>query len=456
MNYVIKGAHVAQTTQNTFSTHNEVDLRICDGTINKIAETIYPQDNDEVIDAKNCAVLPGLINTHHHLAQSGLKGIPQGLNSDLGDWLVQVPYRFWPHITPDLMYCAATIGLAEQLRSGATTCADHHYLYHANISAELEDAVWQAAHDLGIRLVLCRGGATALGSHKGLAKAGIQPESIEQMLDRLDQSLTRYHQATDDALQRLVVAPTSLIHSSKPEHLKILAEFARSHQLKMHSHLLEVDYDETQAQNQYGKSAIDYAESCDWLGPDVWFAHLVKTDKKVIERLAQTQTSVAHCPTSNCRLGSGVAPIIAMQNAGINVSIGIDGSASSENASMIQELNLAWLLHRALHGSESTTLVNTLCWGSRNAAKILGLEATGQIAEGKCADLVIYELEDYRYWGNHSPTLSPILLGEPVKIKTSFVGGKPVVRDGEVLNFNKAKIRTTLSRELKHLFSRVS
>ncbi|MBU2022684.1 MAG: amidohydrolase family protein, partial [Gammaproteobacteria bacterium] len=346
---------------------------------------------------------------------------------------------FWPQITPDLMYVAAKLGLYEQLRSGVTTCADHHYLYHATTSPELEDAVWRAAEDLGIRLVLCRGGATVQGSHKGMRNSGIVPESLDLSLDRLEASYKRYHDDSPFSMRRLVVAPTSLVHTSPAEDLRSYAQWAKERKLLRHSHLLEVSFDEQMAQQNFGMSAIDYAAHCDWLGDDVWFAHLVQADAHAIELLAQTKTRIAHCPTSNCRLGSGLAPVLAMEKAGIPITLGVDGSASSESASMLQELNLAWLLHRTHSGPSATNVSQVLKWGTQNGAELLGLK-TGKIAEGFAADLVLYSLDAPRFSGVHSPLEAPILCGEPVLIKHSFVNGKQVVENGQVLGVDEAKL----------------
>ena len=269
--------HESQISVNHSNPAVPTDIRIRDGVITEIGNQLLPTDDEQVIDASGCVVWPGLVNTHHHLAQSVLKGVPEGLNQALGDWLGSVPYRFWPKISPQLMYHAARLGLYELLRSGATTCADHHYLYHADSSPEVEDAVWAAADELGIRLVLCRGSATVQGSHKGMLKHGIQPENVELVMQRMERSYRQYHQAGDNAMRRLVVAPTSLVHSATADDLRTLAAWARERQLKLHSHLLEVSFDDIQAQEKYGQRAIDYAASCDWLGNDVWFAHLVKS-----------------------------------------------------------------------------------------------------------------------------------------------------------------------------------
>lgn len=438
MNYLI---------QNAIAIHSgEVpearDIRVRDGRITELGRDLAPTPDqpETTIDATGCVVWPGLVNTHHHLAQSIMKGVPAGLNQGLGEWLSSVPYRFWPKVTPELMYHAARLGLYELIRSGATTCADHHYLYHATTSPELEEAVWQAADELGIRLVLCRGSATETGSHEGMIEHRIEPETIEQVIDRLDVTRRTHHQDGRDAMKKLVVAPTSLIHSSTPDGLKAQAQWAREHGLKMHSHLLEVEFDEIQSQKKYGQSAIDYAEACDWLGPDVWYAHLVHSDPHAIERLAATGTGIAHCPTSNCRLGSGIAPVINMQKAGVPISLAVDGSASAESGSMLQELNLTWLIHRAAHGPDVTTLEQVLDWSSRGGADLLGLTDTGTLAVGKAADLVLYDIDQPRFAGVHSPLMAPLMCGEPVTVRDSFVQGRRIVADGRVAGLDEAEL----------------
>lgn len=445
MNYLIKNAEAIVGHQNA------TDIRIQNGVISQIGSGLKAYENDTVVDAELCAVYPGFVNTHHHLAQSALKGIPAGLNQGLGEWLASVPYTYWPHFTPELMYDAALIGLSEQIRSGVTTCADHHYLYHKNTTPELEDALWQAAADLGVRFVLCRGGATVQGTHKGMIKNNITPESIDQALTRIDASRSRYHQESSNAMRRIVVAPTTIVHSCPPEHLKTYAQYARSNKLKLHSHLLEVEFDEIQAQQKYGMSAVEFAASVDWLGEDVWFAHIVQAKESDIRLLGETQTGISHCPTSNCRLGSGVAPVLSMQKAGMTVSLGVDGSASSESGSMIQEVNLSWLIHRTQHGASATSLEQCLEWGSKNGAKILGLDSVGEIQVGKAADLVLYDLNHYRYHGMHDRLHSPILGGEPITLKASFVNGHQILENGKVKNLDEERLRHSVIENLKKL-----
>lgn len=454
MPYLIRNAVAVFSEQHPDAT----DIRIRDGRITEMGRQLLPADDPEesVIEARGCVIYPGLVNTHHHLAQSILKGIPEGLNQGLGEWLASVPYRFWPQISPELMYYAARLGLYEILRSGTTTCADHHYLYHHDTPPEMEDAVWRAAEELGIRLVLCRGNAVETGSHKGMARHGIEPETLDQIFERMDRTLDRYHQPEPDAMRRLVVAPTSLIHSSTPEALREQVAYARRHGLRLHSHLLEVAFDEIQAQEKYNLHAIDYAEQCGFVGSDVWFAHLVQSDNHVIDRLAATGTGIAHCPTSNCRLGSGVAPVVKMASQGVPISIGVDGSASSESGSLLQELNLAWLIHRAMHGPDATELSEVLHWGSRDGARLLGLEQTGELAVGKLADLALYDIDQPRFAGVHTPLMAPLMCGEPATVKHSFVNGKPVVEDGCVKGLDERQLVAEVRQGVRTLLQRVS
>ncbi|GGF72313.1 amidohydrolase family protein [Alteromonas lipolytica] len=452
MNFLIQNAKAIFDSKQSLSGLSEhCDLRVRDGVIAELGRQLTPAVDETLYDATDWVIYPGMVNTHHHLAQSVLKGIPEGLNQPLGDWLAAVPYRFWPHISADLMYDAALIGLAELLRSGATTCADHHYLYHANSTPEVEEAVWQAASDLGIRFVLCSGSANVAGSHKGMQKAGIVPESIDQILARYQRSLQQHHQAKEAAMKKLVIAPTSLIHSCTPDCLTVLAEFARTHKLGMHSHLLEVAFDNEQAQQKYGLSPVNYANSVGWLGDNVWFAHLVSTQPDDIALLAETGTNIAHCPTSNCRLGSGVAPVLAMQSAGMKISLGVDGSASAESGSMIQETNLAWLLHRALHGASSTQATQCVDWASRNGAEVLGYNNLGSLSVGMLADIVAYDVSHYRYQGVHTPALAPVLAGEPVQVARSWVNGNEVVVNGQVKNLDTQALTQRLSTNLQRL-----
>ncbi|WP_117234974.1 amidohydrolase family protein [Vibrio maerlii] len=448
MGYVIKNSESILLNDTVY----KGDIRIREGVISELGQDL-PIQGDELIDARGCVIYPGLVNTHHHLAQSVLKGVPEGLNKGLGEWLAAVPYRFWPKISPRLMYLAAKLGLYELQFSGATTCADHHYLYHYQSTPEIEGALWCAARDMGMRFMLCRGSATSLGSHKGVQSMQLEPETPELVMQRIERSLN-FHDPDPLSMSRVCMAPTSLIHSCEPAHLKEFAQFARQHQLKMHSHLLEVNFDEEQSQSKYGMSAVEYAASCDWLGEDVWFAHMVHTDKHARALLAESNTSISHCPTSNCRLGSGIAEALDMDSTGIKVTMGVDGSASSESGSMLQELNLAWLLHRSQHGADAIKLNQVMDWGSKHGADLLGFKS-GRIEVGYAADLVLYRIDSPRMAMVHSPEWAPVLCGEPATVEYSFIQGRPVIAKQESTVVDIHQLISDLRQEMARFMATI-
>jgi len=440
-----------QNARAIWSNPGCTDLRIEDNKVLEIGHNLPTQNNEHRVDASGCVIWPGLINTHHHLVQSALKAVPEGLNHDLNHWLSSVPYRFWPKFNPELVYYCAKLGLYELQLSGATTCADHFYWYHADSSQEMEDALWQAAADMGMRFVLCRGGATQRSHHRGMNTTAFKVETIEQMLARLEFSLDHYHQRPEDALQKLVVAPTTLAYSAAPDHLRELASFARDKQLKLHSHLLETSADNEFCLERYALSAVDFAESVNWLGKDVWFAHLVKTNTAAIQKLASSGTAIAHCPTSNCRLGSGIAPALAMNNAGMPITLGVDGSASSESGSMIQELNLSWLLQRAQNGADALEMDEVLHWATLSGAAVLGFPNLGALAAGQCADLVAYDLNEPRFAGVHSIDYAPLICAEPIAVKHCFINGRHIIDNGEHTSCDRQSLLAELRQCMKKL-----
>ncbi len=424
------------------------DIRVRGKRIAEVGKNLQPGPGCEQLDASGLLAYPGLVNTHHHLFQSVLKAVPEGIDQPLGPWLAHVPYRAWGQVTPELMYCAARVGLSELLRSGCTTCADHHYLYHADTSPELEEAIFQAARELGMRLVLCRGGGSREGSHQGLAVTDLVPESIELRLQRMQDSAARHHDPAADAMTRVVVAPTSVIHASTRQELLLLAEFARDQGLRRHSHLLEVGFDEEVAREKHGMSAIDYMDDVGWLGEDVWFAHLVHVDDSGLSKLLATHTGIAHCPTSNARLGSGVARVPEMHAGGLPVSLGVDGSASAESGSMVSEMLLAWLVHRAVGGPAATQVEQVQQWASRGGAQVLGFPELGALEAGMLADIVLYDLAAPRFAGVWEPQWAPVVCGEPITAREVMINGEWRVRGGELLGVDQAELFRQTQRQL--------
>lgn len=431
--------------------HGSADILVNDNRIAAVGKGLPVPEGAEIRDFNEAVIYPGTVNTHHHLKQSILKGMPGGINQSLNDWLGSVPYNAWPHLTPEVLYSAARIGLSELLRSGCTTCADHHYVYQSDSTPEMEEAVFRAADELGIRLVLCRGGSTIKGSHAGMNAAGIEPESLDQFLSRLDTTVAKHHDSSEEAMTKVAVAPTSLIHATPAQHLREMADFARSRNLMLHSHLLESPYEIEVAQKREGMTAVDYAESVGWLGGDVWFAHLVYIDDRDIARLGATKTGIAHCPTSNFRLGTGIAPVPKLQQAGARISIGVDGSAAAESGSMVNEMMQAWLSHRAVDGSDATRVEEVVAWASQGGAQVLGYSELGRIQAGQLADLAVFSLNQPRFMGVWEPLWAPVICGEPIEAVAVMVNGKWVVEEGRILGLDEERLKSDSARDLKFL-----
>ena len=431
-----------------------VDIRIVGGRIAEMAPDLTPRPGERVIDASDCLVYPGWINTHHHLFQNLLKAVPEGMNQDLQGWLASVPYPRLPLFTPELMRTAARLGMAELLLSGATTCADHHYLYHAGGGTESGDMLFDVADEFGMRFVLCRGGAVeSANSHPGFSKTALQPETFDQMVADIERLKNRYHDDAPDAMRRVVVAPTTPTFSLPPALLVEMAHVARAMNLRMHTHLSETDNYVRFCREKYNCLPVEFVAEHEWLGPDVWFAHMVHMQPAEIRMLAQTGTGVAHCPVSNSRLGSGIAPVPQMAAAGVPVTLGVDGVASNESGSMTGEVNTAWLIHRAAQGASATTAEEVIHWATAGGARVLGLGEVGTLQVGQAADLVLYDINHPRFYGFHDPAIAPVAAGEPITVRTSIIGGRVVVDEGVVCGLDVASIRAQASQGVADLMA---
>jgi 8-oxoguanine deaminase len=432
----------------------KVDLRIRNGRIETIAPNLAPRADERVIDARSCVVYPGWVNTHHHLFQNLLKAVPAGINADLQEWLAAVPYPRLARFTPLLTRIAARLGLAELLLSGVTTCADHHYLYHADGTTETGDLLFEEAAAFGMRFVLCRGGALqAAGDHPGFSKVALKPETLDQMLGDIERLKARYHDASADSMRRVVVAPTTPTFSLPPELLPEVARAARGMGLRLHTHLSETTRYVDFCRERFNKLPVEFVADHEWLGPDVWFAHMVHLQASEIALLAESGSGVSHCPVSNARLGSGIAPAPQMAAAGIPISLAVDGVASNESGSMSNEAHFAWLVHRAAQGASATTIEETVHWGSAGGARVLGLDAVGTLEEGKAADLVLYDISDLRFNGFHDMAVAPVAAGEPARVRYNVVNGRVVVDDGEIPGLDLDGLRHAAAEGVKLLLN---
>ena len=441
------------------------DIRVADGRIQAIGH-LAPLPGECVIDATDCVVYPAWVNTHHHLFQSLLKGDPAGLNLSLTDWLAATPYRYRAKFDEQLFRLAARIGLVELALSGCGAVADHHYLYYPGMPYDSSAILFEEADALGLRFVLCRGGATQTRQLEAELPSALRPESLRDYQDDVARLAARYHDAGPAAMRRVVMAPTTPLYSVQPAELRELAAFGRSLGLRLHSHLSEtVEYQQA-ARGKFNSSPVEFVAEHDWLGPDVWFAHLVKLDPHEIALLGQTGTGIAHCPQSNGRLGSGIAPVRQLEAAGVVISIGVDGAASNEAADMISETHAAWLMQRARGGqdalpayaggtteggADAASIEDVIRWGTTGGARVLGLDGLQGIAVGGCAEIAVYALDDPRYFGLHDPAIGPVASGGRPHLQWLFVNGRTVVEDNRLPGLDMAQLGRQAREAVKAL-----
>ena len=425
-------------------------IRVRDGVIAGIG-ALQPEPNERRLDARGCVIYPGLISTHHHLFQSILKGVRAGINLPLAGWLRSVPYTYWSKLDEEALAVAARIALSELLLSGTTTAADHHYLFSDTFRFDPAQVIFEVARSLGLRLVFCRGGAT-VGRHFDTDELVPMPtESLDHMLKSVEACAQRFHDTSPGSLTQVALAPTTPTWSLDPGELKEVIAAARRMKLRLHSHLSEsTDYVDF-CLSVHGKRPVEWLADHDWLGPDVWFAHLVHLDPNEVRILASTGTGMAHCPQSNCRLGSGVSPADAMARLGGAVSLGVDGAASNESADMISEMHSCWHTHRAVKGADAVTAEDVVHWATAGGARVLGLPQIGTLAPGQQADIAIFDLDQPRHFGMHDPLIAPVTCAGSAQLRYLLVGGRIVVEDGAIPGLDISKLRSDASRIVARL-----
>jgi cytosine/adenosine deaminase-related metal-dependent hydrolase len=415
------------------------DIRVTNGKIAAIG-TVAPAPGDRVIDASGCVIYPGLISTHHHLFQSVLKGVRAGIDLPLEGWLRTVPYAYWHKLDEEALEVAATVGLAELLLSGTTTIADHHYLFTEDYGFDPAAVIFKVARKLGIRLVLCRGGATQGRAFDIPHTQPMPKENLDAMIRRVGDLAAEFNDPAPDAMRRVAFAPTTPPWSVLPDELDVIAEAARAMKLRLHSHLSETHVYVDFCLEKFGKRPIHWIAEHGWLGDDVWFAHLVHLDQSELQLLAETGTGMAHCPQSNCRLGSGVAAADRLALLGGRVSLAVDGAASNESCDMISEMHCAWQVHRAVKGAQAVRAEDVLHWATAGGADVLGLPAIGRVEIGKAADLALFDLSQPRYAGLHDRLIGPIIGGGGAQLRHLLVAGRPVVENGNIPGLDLAAL----------------
>lgn len=391
---------------------------------------------DEVIDARHHVVLPGLINTHHHMVQSLTRAVPAVQNAELFSWLRGL-YPIWRGLTPEMVRVSHQVAMAELLLSGCTTSSDHHYMYPNGI--RLEDSI-EAAQRMGLRFVASRG-SMSVGQRDG----GLPPDEVVETEDAILRDTRRlietWHDPSHGARLQIAVAPCSPF-SVSPSLMRESAALARAYGVRLHTHLAENDHDVAYTRERFHCTPAEYAESLGWLGEDVWHAHGVKLDPTGMKRFAQTRTGVAHCPCSNMRLASGILPLRAMLDLGVPVGLGVDGSASNDAGHLLNEARQAMLLARVRRsleplgcdsGPQEMTPRDALRLATRGGAQVLGRQDIGQITPGCCADFALYRTDTLALAGGavHDP-VGALVMCSSGQADITIVHGEVLVREGRL------------------------
>ncbi len=424
---LIKNADVILTMDDAMSRQTGMDILVDRGVIAEIGPDLTCE-GAEVINAAGCVVTPGLVNTHHHLYQSLTRAVPGGQDALLFGWL-QTLYPIWQRFGPEEMFISAQIGLAELALSGCTLTSDHLYLYPNG--ARLDDTI-AAASEVGLRFHPTRG-SMSIGESDG----GLPPDDlVEREADILNDCIRvidAHHDASDGAMVRVGVAPCSPFSVSR-DLMRDAAILARDKGVMLHTHLAENDEDIAYSLEKFGCRPGQYAEDLGWTGDDVWHAHCVKLDGREIDLFSRSGTGVAHCPCSNCRLGSGIAPVRKMRDSGVKVGLGVDGSASNDIANLMSEARQTMLLQRVENGADAMGADEALFIATRGGAEVLGRRDCGQIAVGMRADIAIWDVTGPASAGSWDP--AALVLAGPNQVRDLLVEGRQIVRDAQVVSFD--------------------
>ncbi|NKX40388.1 8-oxoguanine deaminase [Rhodobacteraceae bacterium R_SAG2] len=425
---LIRGADYLITMDDTRRELACADLLLRDGVIAEIGQGLRTEG--EIVEAKGCVVTPGLVNTHHHLYQSMTRAVPGAQDALLFGWLQRL-YPIWARMGPEHMFVSAQIGLAELALSGCSLSSDHLYLYPNGV--RLEDTI-HAAAELGLRFHPTRG-SMSIGESDG----GLPPDALVEreaaILEDCIRVVDAFHDPAEGAMCRVGLAPCSPFSVSR-ELMRDTALLARDKGVMLHTHLAENAEDVAYSQEKFGCRPGEYAESLGWLGDDVWHAHCVQLDGAEIDLFARSRTGVAHCPCSNWRLGSGIAPVRAMLDAGVPLGLGVDGSASNDSGNLAAEARQAMLLQRVARGADAMSPRAALELAMRGGADVLGRSDCGRLMPGKRADVAIWDVSGVQSAGSWDP--AALLLAGPTAVRDLFVEGRQVVRDGQITTIDLA------------------
>lgn len=443
---LLKNIDYVVTFNDREETFTNCDILIEGPAIKQIGRGLQAAEDAEIVDCSGLTALPGFVNTHHHLYQTLFRGIKEVQELPLFPWLIGL-YEFWKNITPEAVYYGALVGFAELLRTGCTLTSDHHYVFPENQPATLIDEQIRAAQEIGIRFHATRG-SMSLGRDMG----GLPPMEVVQTEDKILQDserlIDKYHDNKAFAMQRVALAPCSPFSVSRG--LMIQAkDLARKNGVMLHTHLAETLDEEKFCLERYGRRPFELMEDLEWVGPDVWYAHGIFLDDGELKRL--NGSGIAHCPSSNMKLNSGICRTTEIVRSGGKLSIAVDGSASNDGSNMWEEVRRAYLLNHLKYGTEGLNAYEILKVATRGGADVLGRSDTGRLDAGKAADIVLFDLNGVEYAGCHDPLVSLVCLGNTSVVKMTIVNGKTVVKDGKLTLVDSDSVASEANRVAKEI-----
>lgn len=444
---LLKNCFAILAPEHSHSTRGS-DILIDDGVIKKITPSIEltPREREETktIDCTHLVVVPGFINTHHHFYQTLTRNIPAVQNKKLFPWLIYL-YDVWKHIDEEAVYYSTLVAAGELLKTGCTCSTDHHYLYPRGVNADLMGTQFDAARRLGIRFSPCRGSMSL-----SVKDGGLPPDSVVQTEDEIlndsRRVIEQYHDSSERAMQKVMLAPCSPF-SVTQDLMKETAALARSMGVRLHTHLAETEDETSYCLTHYGKRPLELMEDLGFVGEDVSFAHGVFFTDDELDTLKATKTSISHCPTSNMRLGSGIARVSEMRRRGINVTLAVDGSASNDTSDFLGEMRNAMLLQRVRYGAEALTAADVYDMATLAGARCLGFGKIGRIEEGLAADLALFNINRLEYAGSLSdPFAALVFSGISHQTAYTIVDGRIVVSDGMLTGTDEEQIIENANR----------
>ncbi len=427
----LRDVHTLVTVDEKRRIVNDVSIRISGPSITEIGPDLEPAEGERVIDCSHHVVYPGFVNTHHHLYQTLQRCVPYVENAKLFDWLVGL-YEIWRHLTPKAVHIGAMVGMGELLLSGCTTIADHYYVFPKDQPFDMLDHTIDAARRLGVRFHPTRGSMS-----RGTSDGGLPPDDVVQdeaaIVADCERVVAEYHDPRRFSMLRMGLSPCSPF-SVTGELMKEIAALARSYDnVRLHTHLAETLDEEEYCLETYGKRPLATVQDLDWIGDDVWFAHGVHFNDEELALLAETKTGVAHCPTSNLRLGSGIARVPEMLELGVPVGLAVDGSASNDCSNMLLEMRQALLVHRVGTGVDRMSPTDVIYVATRGGAEVLGRDDIGSVEPGMAADLAIFDLNDIGLAGAlHDPAAAPFMSFSTGRTVYTLVNGEVVVDQGVI------------------------